>query len=71
MLNQLKWRSKGQHPFNRPWWRNLHVVVGSFRNVTTGWHVAKSLSHLGKGVVGVEETARARINESDTTGHVR
>src|SRR6266542_3009780 len=71
VLNQLKWCSKGKDSFDRPRRSNLHVVVGSFRDVATGWRVAKTFRHLGKGIVGVEETARRRIDESDPTGHVR
>src|SRR5262249_40591945 len=56
---------------NRPGRCNLHLVVGSFRDVATGWHVTKTFRHLCKSIVGMEETARSRIDEGDTTGHVR
>src|SRR5262245_16144893 len=71
MLNELKWRSKSKHPFNRPGWSDLHVVVGSLRNVATRWHVAKTFRHLGEGIIGVEETTRHRIDEGDPTRHIR
>src|SRR5438445_13828018 len=70
MFNKLKCRSKVTSPLNCPGRRNLHLLVGSFRDVATSWHIAKTLRHVSKGIVGMEKTAGSRIDESDSAGHV-
>src|ERR1700745_1338783 len=71
MFNQLKWRPKTKHSVDCSGRGNFHIVIGSLRDVATGWHVAKAVRHMGKRMVGVEKTARSRIDEGDAAWHVR
>src|SRR5438067_345637 len=70
MFNQLKWRSKAKHLLNCPGRSNLHIIVRRFRDVLTSWHIAKTLRHVGKSIIGMEKTAGSWIDESDSAGHV-
>src|SRR6266403_2371157 len=70
VLNQLKRWSKREHSLDRSGGSNLHVVVGGFRDVVTGWQISEALRHVRKCVVRLEKTAGPRVDEGNATGHV-
>src|SRR6266404_855574 len=70
VLDELKRRAKREHPLNRSRVSDLQIVVGCFRNVLTGRQIAETLRHMRKSVIRLEKTARFRIDEGDTAGHV-
>src|SRR2546430_11920890 len=70
VLDELERCSKREHSLDRSGGSNLHVVVGGFGDVVTGWQISEALRHVRKCVVRLEKTAGPRIEQGNATGQV-